>query len=132
MKQKFWQTEEFRQLEKEWYERLEKNNFEDIEKTLNGKSVLKQRASNCYRSSSEAEREGKLRYYELLCHNFHKETQFKSEAEEFIIERRSQGLSIKRISEQLEIAGERCHRMTVRRVIQRFEAKWGMKSKRRG
>lgn len=129
MKTKFWQTHQFKALEKEWYEKLKEQNFDDVEEKINGKDKLKQWASNCYRSQHQIARESKLVYFELLGQFLHKETDFKDEVERFIMLRKSEGAPIKLISEELEAQGERCHRDTVRLIIQKYEAKWRIKRK---
>jgi len=127
MKQKFWQTKEFIELEKEWYTKLEKSHFEDVEKQINGNGVLKQRASNCYRSIHQIERENKQRYYELLAQAVHNELEFRDSVERFIMERKSVGTTINQISIELEQVGERCYRGTIRKIIQKYERKWLIK-----
>lgn len=126
MKQKFWQTEEFRVLQKTWEAKLREDNFADAESLINGKHVLKQRASNAYRGASALDRQAKQKYYNLLGEGFHAET-FSDPVEAFVMERRSQGLSIKNICAELKSKGERCHRETVRHIILKYEAKWAVK-----
>ena len=127
--QKFWQTNDFKKLESEWYEKLEKDKFQDAEKKINGKLVLKQRATNCYRSSKTLERETKQRYFELLGQKLHLEKEFRDEVEEFIIEKRSQGFKIKEICQILRRINERNHRDTIRETLRKYEIKWRIKIK---
>lgn len=128
MKPKFWQTKDFIELEKEWYEKLEKSKFEDAEKRVGGEWVLKQRSSNSYRGSCETQREGKRRYFELLAQFFHSETRFLDEVEEFVMEKRACGHTINAISAILKRAKERNYRGAVRRIIKKYEKKWRIKS----
>lgn len=127
MKPKFWQTNEFKRIEKKWYQILKDEKFSDHEQTINGKSILKQNASNCYRGKSKIERENRLRYYELLGHFFSAETEFEDWVESFIMQRRSEGVKIIQISKELELANERCYRGTIRKIIQKYEIKWRIK-----
>ncbi len=122
MKPKFWQTRRFKLLQDEWYKRIEN----DAEKIINGEHVLKQRASNSYRSINRIARENKQRYYELLGSYFHKEA-FQDGVEKLVMERKANGITIRLISEELKRIGERCHRETIRHIIQKYEKKWGIK-----
>lgn len=129
MKTKFWQTKDFKKLEKEWYERLRQSNFQDIEEVVNGKSVLKQRASNCYRAEDPVRIESKRKYYELLSHHYHQEQGFRDEVEEYVMAMRAKGNSIEEISNKLVAAKERCYRGTIRKIIQKYETKWSIRRK---
>jgi len=128
MKQKFWQTKAFKELEREWEFKLAQSGFSDAEKTVSGKRVLRQRASNSYRSERRVARENKQRYYELLGQFFHEE-EFSDRVEELVMERRSRGVTITSISGELKEMGERCHRETIRHIIQKFEKKWNIRVK---
>lgn len=126
--QKFWQTESFKSLEREWYARLEKAKFEDAEETVNGNSHLKQRASNSYRNARAVEREAKYAYYQMLA-SFCNEEAFQDRVERFVLERRAEGAKIKEICEELRKMNERCYRNTIARIIVKYEIKWGIKKK---
>lgn len=129
-KQKFWQTKKFKELEEEWEKNLEKAGFKDAEKTIKGVRVLKQRATNSYRSATLVTRENKLRYYELLGIHLHQE-KFPNEAYKKIIELRSQGKKLEEISKVSRILNrDKNNKETIRRIIKRYEIKWGIKKKR--
>jgi hypothetical protein len=133
MKPKFWQTPAFKELEREWHDRLREAQFKDAEKLVNGRLVLRRSAnglSDAYRDApSSIERANKLRYYEILGIGFNS-TEFDDEVESLVLERRSEGTKIKHICEELRQLGERCHRQTVRHIIRKYELKWGIKRKR--
>lgn len=126
---KFWQTKKFKELEKQWYERLKDIGFTDEEKLLNGHSVLKQRTSNCYRSAAAVEREAKSAYYTALAF-YTGEQAFRDGVERLIMERRAHGKKIKEISIELRSLNQRCHRETIRLVIQKYEIQWGMRKRK--
>lgn len=129
MKPKFWQSQTFKELEKEWDEKLKESGFEDAEKAIGGIRVLRQRASNCYRSVSAVQRENKQRYFELL--NSHSALElFEDRIEALIMARRASGYKIKQICEELRAMNERCHRQTIRLIIQKYELKWGIKKRK--
>lgn len=129
MKPKFWQTKEFREIEKKWYEKLEEKGFTDIEEAINGKRTLRQRASNCYRQEHEVRRIAKTAYYDLLCEAIHLEENFRDEVEKLIMQRRASGVTVNAISEELKSMRKRCHVVTVWRVIQKYEKKWRIRKK---
>lgn len=126
MKIKFWQTQAFKDLEQKWYGKLEEKGFKDEEKTIRGDRVLRQRASNSYRGASQVEREAKLRYYEILQCYAGREI-FENSVDKLVMERRSNGIKIKDISEELRNKKEKCHRETIRFIIRRYEIKWGLR-----
>lgn len=123
MSQKYWQTKAFRDLQKIWNEKLREAGFEDAEALINGQLVLRQRATNSYRGISDVQRENKILYYELLAQNTYLEA-FCDRVDRLVMERRSQGIKIKVISEELRQLGERCHRETIRHIIRKYEVKW--------
>jgi len=126
MGRKFWQTKAFKKLARVWEEILAKDQTTNAEKLVNGRLVLRQGATNCYRQANEVARENKLRYYELLGANFHRE-EFTDDVEAFVMEQRAHGIKIQRICLELKAMGERCHRETVRGIIRKYELKWGIK-----
>ncbi len=131
MKQKFWQTEKFKELEKEWYQRLAEEKFPDVEKPMGEWGVLKQRASNCYRNNHQTEIENKRRFYELMAQGVHDELEFRDNVEKFVMERRAAGAKIKEICAELKQVNERCHRDTVENIIKKYVGKWQLKRRQR-
>lgn len=129
MKPKFWETNEFKELEKEWYRKLEENKFLDIEKKKNGESFLRQRSGYCYRRTIQNQVSARQEYYELMAQCFQSEFRFKDEIEEYVMEKTAHGGSINEISRVLRNINERYHRGTIRLIIQKFEARWGIKKK---
>lgn len=120
MSKKFWQLQNFKELQNEWYRRLSELEFNDIE---DDKGKLKQNAGNSYRTTNHTIINAKLRYYELLGIWNH-EKGFRDDVEKLVMERRANGVMIKDICLELESMGERCHRQTVRWIIQFYERKW--------
>lgn len=128
MKLKFFQTKAFKALQIEWDEILRRSGFKDAEKRQGANDQLRQRASNAYRGAPETIRENKAHYYELLGEFFYQEV-FDDDVERLVMERRSEGVKIKDISRELRELGERSHRETIRHIIYKFEAKWGIKKR---
>lgn len=118
---KFWQTEKFKHIERVWEEKLRQSGFEDIE---NNVGRLKQNAANSYRTSIVTVIENKLRYFELLGHHLHEES-FMDEVHKLVMQRRSEGVTIKNIGIEIkQIWGKRSYRGTIRKIIQHYEMKW--------
>jgi len=127
MKPKYWQTSQFKALEKEWYERLEQSGFEDAEEKVNGRLVLKQWAANSYRGACPLLRENKLAYFTLIADGFHRENAWRDWIEVYVMEQRALGATIKDICATLAFHNERCHRETIRLIIHKYERRWGIR-----
>ena len=126
---KFWQTKTFQEIEKHWHDKLKESGFKDQEEILNGNYILKQRASNCFRSLRQVEREARQEYYSQMGFQAGQET-FSDAIEQLVMERRSMGVKIKDICQELRALNERCHRYTIYRIIHKYEVKWGLKKKK--
>lgn len=124
-KKRFWQTEKFKELQKEWEKILKASGFKDQEQ--NGK--LTQNAGNSYRTQIPEVIENKRRYYELLGHGHHQED-FSDPVEKYVMERRSQGAPLKEIRQELRAAGKKNGRETIRKIIRYYEQKWEIKKKK--
>ena len=120
MTKKYWRTQKFRSLQKKWEKKLKDSGFVDME---DAKARLRQNAGNSYRTRSHTLINAKREYYEMLGFWQH-ETGFKDDVERLVMELKADGIMIKDICLVLKGAGERCHRQTVRWIIQRYEAKW--------
>ncbi len=125
MRKKFWQIQKFKELQKEWENKLRESGFVDVE---DDRGKLRQNASNSYRTTNHTLINAKLRYYELLGHWNH-EKDFRDHVERLVMERRANGVMIKDICKELEGMGERCHRETVRWIIQFYEKRWKIKKR---
>ena len=147
---KFWRTNEFKNLQSEWEEKLKESGFEDAEKEVGGDRVLKQRADYAYRSSADATREAKEEYFQLLSSWVRIETQFDGEKffqlflplpgvdplelkrtlspDRLIMEMTAQGKNIQEISRELKRRGmEKHNRDTIRYIRRRYEDRWGIR-----
>jgi len=121
----FWKTKAFKVVELEWYEKLESTGFKDAE-TQKGERVLKQRATNSYRQANELERRTRLEYY-LLLGNHVNNTEFPCELEKVVMNLRAEGYIISEIVKELIRLGTPRTRLTIRRIIRRWEAKWNIR-----
>lgn len=120
-KQKFWQTQRFKDLQKKWEERLKNSGFIDHER--NGK--LTQNAANSYRTQSLAVIENKQRYYELIGQRCHDED-FSDPVEKYVMSRRAEGIGTKQIGQELKDINQKNSIETIRKIIRFYEKKWGV------
>lgn len=143
---KFWKSREFKNLQKEWEEKLKTSGLEDAEKEVGGERVLRQSADYAFRrkETTEIVRDAKQEYFSLLSEWLHKEKNFEGEikaqpvltglpcekvsSDRLIMERTAEGKSIQEISRELKALGmEKHNRDTIRYVRRRYENKWGIK-----
>lgn len=127
MRQRFWETTSFKQLETEYNELLKKNGFVDIEVHVNGEKVLSQYAAKAHWQPKTLSRLGKLKYYEDLLHHAYN-FNFESNIDQVILCLRAEGKSIKNILLELNKIGINKHRETIRFIIRRYEHSWGLKN----
>jgi len=123
---KYWQTINFKELQKEWEDKLQTSGFVDAEKTIGGERVLVQNSSNAYRQAPEVVRESKIDYYMVLNFRLSK-SRFRDEIDKIVMNLHAAGLKIKEICEKLEAIGKGRHRQTVMFIIRKYEHKWKIK-----
>lgn len=119
---KFWNTPQFKELQYEWYDKLQAFGHNDIE--LDGE--IKQNAPNSYRQACKIAREAKLEYHLLLTHYLN-EKELDNDVDDLVMTWLSEGRKIKDICEELMRIGERCHRDTVRFIKRKYENRWGIR-----
>lgn len=122
-----WNSPSFKALQKTWYQRLADEGFEDAEELLNGEMELKQSAYHPATKlrNNETARLSVEEYYRLLSIKVH-ESEFRSEIDQLIVQRKSEGKMIKDICAELtELGHTRC-RNTVVFTIRRYEMCWGL------
>ena len=122
----FWRTKQFRVILKTWNQKLEKSGFSDAEIELKGDRSLKQKATNAYRQAPNLERESRLEYYCFVGH-LAQNAVFPNELEKIIMLKHSEGATIKEIVNELKKAGASRDRRTIRFIIRRYQAKWGIR-----
>lgn len=121
----FWKTKAFKNLETEWYEKLLKNGFVDIEQDEN---FLRRMTADIFRKKvSDVTNANKASYYAIIS-SYVQEESFKDEADRIIMTMVSDGARIKSISCVLKSKGFKNNRATVRFTIRRYEMKWGIKT----
>ncbi len=121
-----WNTDEFKALQKEWYQRLEDEGFQDAEVLVDGELVLQQRAAHVYRNASKKiERESKEAYFRLLGQLVHKE-KFDRKIDKKVLMAYAAGDRITVIVRELKRAGTPRNRTAVRFIIRKYKMRWGL------
>lgn len=106
-----YKTEKFKKLQTEWYRKLEKSGFEDIETHQNGKDFLKVWHSAYFQTKySPASFEFKREYYRAAA-LFLQRHVFETEREKKIWERHSEGWSLRRIAREFRTKVCRVHKI---------------------
>ena len=123
---KYWQTIQFKKLEKEWDLTLKEAGFIDAERTVGDERVLSQNAPNAYRQTNKVIIESKVEYFTLLTKHAGDE-KFEDKIDELVMNLRANGYKIREICENLKQIGQKCHRQTVRFIIRGYEHKWGIR-----
>lgn len=128
MKNQKLSKDEFRSLQKHWYEKLSKLGFKDIETFKGGDFVLIQTAAHCYGGADEFVRESKADYFAAIARAAMDDgTFYRNEIDKHIIIRYSEGAKIKEIVEELLAKGTPRHRHSIRFIIRRYVMAWGLK-----
>lgn len=125
--EQFWRKKSFKQLSKNWDQRLKDSGFIDSELEIKGDRVLKQRATNVYRQASQLERESRFEYYSFLGYLSHN-TLFPNDLEKYVMVRHSEGATIKEIVHEISLRGISRDRKTIRYIIRRWQMKWGIRT----
>lgn len=118
--------DEFRNLQREWYQKLKDIGFKDIEKLHGDELLLIQSASRsidmCTLLVSEE-------YYRNIGQKaLDEDTEFRNEVHKHILVRHSEGAKIKTIISELNERGLSRTKESVRVIIRRYEMKWGIRT----
>lgn len=121
--------EEFRCLQQTWYKTLSETGFKDIEKISGDELVLVQTASACYRNTDEFTRGMKEEYFRCMAQFANdEETVFRNSIDRHILTRHAEGAKINVISAELKERGVTRNRASVRFIIRKYEAAWGLRA----
>lgn len=120
---KFYQTKEFKELQRAWERKLLASDFIDIENTFDNERMLKtfdayafNRGRGRYRNM-----EDEHEYFRSIT-NAVFNVKFANELDKTVMAMVGDGCKIKQISFETHI-----HRQTVRYIIRRYEHNWGLK-----
>ena len=132
---KFFESDDFKKLNAEWQEKLAISGFVDAEVPVkpqdtifrgDGSYRLKVSTGDVFRKDNIVELQEKAAYFDLLV-SYVQNEEFPNKADKLIMTKRSEGMKIKEISEELKKRGFKSHRQTIRYVIRRYETKWLIK-----
>ena len=126
---KYYQTLDFKNLEKTWNKKLVKSGFIDAERTTRSDRVLKKVSSNSHRYAKSLNKD----YFQIISDNI-LSTEFKNETDQKIMILFADGKNRSEIAKKIKKKGKR-FRETVGLIIRRYEHIWGIKywtSKERG
>jgi len=124
----YWQTQHFKATQRDWYQRLAAEGFEDAEELIGAEMVLRQSSTHPYRHSDELRIQSKADYFRCLAQQA-SEFQFSNDVDRVIMTLLAEGAKIKRIREELTSIGESRCRMTIRARIRTYEVKWGLRKR---
>ena len=130
MTSKFYNSSEFKKLQKQWYAKLKDSGFVDAETVglpAAPDGMLTQRSSNAYKQADLSVIAIKAEYFSMVAECVEKE-QWDDATYEFILRNHADGkshLAIVRLFAKEK--GDTIHRQTVRYVIRRYLNKWGIK-----
>lgn len=123
----FYKTEEFQQLQQDWYGKLKQDGFEDIEKEVKGERVLRQRASYAFHHTAGKDPELLRAYYALLSEHLAGEP-WANDIDRIILTRLAEGATISAISKTLKELGQPLwHRQSIRFRIRKYEHNLGIR-----
>lgn len=128
---KYWQTPEFKALQKTWYERLDSEGFVDEEKLDNGELYLQPQPTDDtnYRRYDHTHNAAKVSYFLTLTQFVYQhQGLFKREVDRQILTLYVEGKNIKEIVGHLKDSGMKRNRDSVRCIIRRHEHMWGIKT----
>jgi hypothetical protein len=117
---KFWTKAEFKELEYKWYKKLKRNGFKDIELSLGNQRVIANPSKlrkDLYNSQE---------YYRQLKVNLVGGS-YDCKADRVVMSLRTEGVPIKSISAKLGSLGLKSHRETIRKIIRKYETRWGVR-----
>lgn len=128
--------DEFKVLQKEWYQRLKEDGFKDIETMGNRGMRLKHEHRRFFRTRSDRDRDmwqqvfidAKTEYFLRLTQKVHDPaTIFKREMDRIVMTMHSDGFNKVQISRFLAAFGYHRKRKSIIYLIRRYEHAWGLK-----
>lgn len=119
-------AKDYKALKREWYNRLKKSGFVDIEEERGGETYLKQNSANAYRGADALTREAKELYFTRLC-QLVSATKFPSPIDALVMEQYANGLKYKDTQLALIAAKTPRRRETIWRIRTRWLKEWGLK-----
>lgn len=116
----YWRNQDFKTLQKQWYQRLEDLGFEDAEVVVGDETFLRQTSERPFRACPVRIKQ-KEDYYRVLTHRV-ADSEFRNEVDQQILTLRSEGKTFKEIA-----VAAKCERKKVRFTIRKYEMAWGLR-----
>lgn len=126
----FWKSQEFKDLQAEWYARAAASGFVDIEdeKNLEQKDFFKQRIRDPAQVRTKMQRDIRREYYLLLAQYIaEKAPEFDDSIDYFVMHKFSVGFTNAQIVKALAELGKTRHRKTVMYIRRKYEDRWGIR-----
>ncbi len=134
--------DEFKRLQKEWYEKLKEDGFKDMETFRGDELVFKRsgidngRVIEWYIAATDqgimdenSEGQIKAEYFRVMAQTAKDEdTVYKNNVDRHVLIRHSEGARIKTIVEELKELNMPRDRYSVRIIIRRYEMLWGIRT----
>lgn len=114
---KFYDSAEFKQLNKEWKDKLEKSGFKDVERE---DGCLKTHASNFRSKEFLKNYQSKAEYYYMAA-QFLNEYKFESVIEKTIWEKHSEGIGVRVIAKEFKAKGTKISYPSVWLIVDRLK-----------
>jgi hypothetical protein len=134
---KFWETDDFKALQKAWYERLEVEGFQDSEALIGDDMLLRDYETHPPPNEADTNR---VDYFTAVREMIERTT-FDREADRIILTMHAEGATARAIIEKLRLMPPRspprfrspyshCRhcRNTIRSTIRRYEMRWGLRT----
>jgi hypothetical protein len=122
----YWKTDDFKALQKAWYERLEKSGFHDAEVVREDELYLKKKAKNPYKNMTKEQVEEKTAYFRLL-YETAQNAFFDRDIDEICLIMYAEGKNKKEIRDVLEKIGKVRCRWAILHIIRKYEMRWGLR-----
>lgn len=120
---KFYETEKFKRLENEWYEKLSSEGFQDVEKRVGEALELRQFSGKPYYQNSDCQRFAKEKYFELIRECWELEN-FHNQMHAWIMQKIAEGQTAAEVYRELRLNKTKITYRTVRYLVRRYEHKW--------
>ena len=122
-------SEEFEELQNQWYEKLRRSGFVDIEIKKDDQVFLKNKAYNNFIVMHPLDRDTQELKFVLLRHKVSDEsTVYKNEMHKLIMKMHAEGYKSQAIIQELRKHNIRRCRKTIFNIIRRYEIKWMIRS----
>lgn len=133
---RYWETDSFKALQQDWYQRLKDEGFADAEELVGADMLLKQNAEHVLARVDNIRKDARESYYQQLRRKASVEV-FDSDIDRTILTMLAEGARIRTIIDALNCMGirrppryqsefRRC-RESIRLTVRKYEIRWGLR-----